>query len=82
MKINVFLRFSDNPVKSSPSSECFAVNHFCGPVVYQSHDLHSTNQDSLPDDVINVFAKNNCSFGFVTHLFAAEFKAMSGKIEH
>ena len=35
-----------------------------------------TNRDVLPDDLVSVFYKQNCQFGFATHLFGSELKAL------
>ena len=38
--------------------------------------IPETNQDILPDDLVSVFHKKTCKFGFVTHLFGAEVKSL------
>lgn len=35
-----------------------------------------TNKDVVPDDLVAVFYKHTCSFGFATHLFGSELKAL------
>lgn len=35
-----------------------------------------TNKDVVPDDLVSVFHKQSCSFGFATHLFGSELKAL------
>ena len=35
-----------------------------------------TNRDVIPDDLVLVFNKEICNFGFATHLFGNEIKAM------
>lgn len=35
-----------------------------------------TNKDVVPDDLVAVFYKSTCSFGFATHLFGSELKAL------
>lgn len=30
----------------------------------------------MPDDLVAVFHKQNCTFGFATHLFGSELKAL------
>ena len=57
----------------------FGIRHFTGRVVYHSSNFLSTNRDLLPDDIVCVFSRNNCNFGFVSYLFAAEIKASMGE---
>lgn len=52
----------------------FGIRHFAGDVVYDVSDFLSTNRDAIPDDLVIVFHKNYCTFGFATHLFGMEFK--------
>ena len=52
----------------------FGIRHFASDVVYDASDFLNTNRDAIPDDVVIVFHKNNCTFGFATHLFGMEFK--------
>ena len=54
--------------------KAFGIRHFAGDVVYDASEFLSTNRDAIPDDVVIVFHKNHCTFGFATHLFAMEFK--------
>ena len=35
-----------------------------------------TNRDVIPDDLVAIFHKQSCSFGFATHLFGTELKAL------
>lgn len=35
-----------------------------------------TNRDVIPDDLVSIFHKHSCSFGFATHLFNTELKAL------
>ena len=35
-----------------------------------------TNKDCMPDDLVSVFHKQNCSFGFASHLFGTELKVL------
>ena len=56
----------------------FGIRHFTGRVVYNASDFLSCNRDVLPDDVVCVFSRNNCNFGFVSYLFSAEIRASSG----
>lgn len=56
----------------------FGIRHFAGRVVYNADNFLQNNQDTLPDDVVSVFSKQNCNFGFVSHLFAQENKPAAG----
>ena len=38
-----------------------------------------TNRDVIPDDLISIFHKQSCNFGFATHLFGTEIKALYSK---
>ena len=35
-----------------------------------------TNRDVIPDDLVSIFHKSSCNFGFATHLFGTEIKAL------
>jgi dachs protein len=35
-----------------------------------------TNRDVIPDDLVAIFHKATCGFGFATHLFGTELKAL------
>lgn len=54
----------------------FGIQHFAGRVVYDATDFLDTNKDVVPDDLVAVFYKHNCNFGFATHLFGSELKAL------
>ncbi|XP_050538527.1 unconventional myosin-IXb isoform X2 [Daktulosphaira vitifoliae] len=54
----------------------FCIQHFAGRVVYNVTDFLETNKDVVPDDLVSVFHKGLCSFGFATHLFGSELKAL------
>lgn len=54
----------------------FGIQHFAGRVVYDASDFLDTNKDVIPDDLVAVFYKHNCNFGFATHLFGSELKAL------
>ena len=56
----------------------FGIRHFAGRVVYDADNFLQNNRDTLPDDVVAVFSKQNCNFGFVSHLFVQENKPMAG----
>ncbi|KAL6424379.1 hypothetical protein ACFW04_009870 [Cataglyphis niger] len=54
----------------------FGIQHFAGRVTYDASDFLDTNKDVVPDDLVAVFYKHTCSFGFATHLFGSELKAL------
>lgn len=54
----------------------FGIQHFAGRVVYDATDFLETNKDVIPDDLVAVFYKHHCNFGFATHLFGSELKAL------
>ncbi|XP_048526207.1 myosin-I heavy chain isoform X1 [Dendroctonus ponderosae] len=54
----------------------FGIQHFAGKVVYDAADFLDTNKDVVPDDLVAVFYKQTCNFGFATHLFGSELKAL------
>ncbi|XP_017883806.2 unconventional myosin-IXb isoform X1 [Ceratina calcarata] len=54
----------------------FGIQHFAGRVTYDASDFLDTNKDVVPDDLVAVFYKHSCSFGFATHLFGSELKAL------
>jgi len=54
----------------------FGIHHYAGRVVYDTTDFLGTNRDVIPDDLVSIFHKQSCNFGFVTHLFGTEIKAL------
>lgn len=54
----------------------FAIRHFAGCVEYDTTDFLDTNRDVVSDDLVSVFYKHTCNFGFATHLFGSELKAL------
>lgn len=54
----------------------FTIRHFAGRVEYDTTDFLDTNRDVVPDDLVSVFYKHTCNFGFATHLFGSELKAL------
>lgn len=56
----------------------FGIRHFSGRVVYDTADFLPSNRDHLPDDIMWVLSKQNCNFGFATHLFNQEIKMSRG----
>lgn len=57
-------------------SRLFGVKHFAGNVVYDASNFLETNSDIIPDDIVAVFHKSACHFGFVSHLFGLELKTL------
>lgn len=45
-------------------------------IKFSSLSGKDTNKDVVPDDLVAVFYKHTCSFGFATHLFGSELKAL------
>ncbi|KAF0300387.1 Myosin-VIIa [Amphibalanus amphitrite] len=69
----------NNPRLLDPSpgqTAAFSVQHYAGRVAYTAADFLDTNRDCVPDDLVSVFHKQNCSFGFASHLFGSELKAL------
>lgn len=60
----------------STEARLFLIQHFAGRVIYDATDFLDTNRDVVPDDLVDVFYKHNCNFGFATHLFGSELKAL------
>lgn len=54
----------------------FTIRHFAGRVEYDTTDFLDTNRDVVSDDLVSVFYKHTCNFGFATHLFGSELKAL------
>jgi len=54
----------------------FGIHHYAGKVVYDATDFLDTNRDVIPDDLVAIFHKQSCQFGFATHLFGIEIKAL------
>ena len=57
-------------------SRTFGIQHYAGQVVYEAGDFLDTNRDVIPDDLVAVFGRDVCNFGFVSHLFGNELKIM------
>lgn len=68
---------------NNPTTEqlkkCFGIKHFFGNVIYDTNDFIHSNADKLCDDIVAIFHKSTCSFGFVTHLFGAELRVLKNK---
>lgn len=58
----------------------FGIHHYAGSVVYDSSQFLETNRDVISDDIISVFARDNCQFGFATHLFGNELKSLANGV--
>ncbi|XP_011312916.1 unconventional myosin-IXb isoform X2 [Fopius arisanus] len=75
----VKVQHKQNPRLFDPRSlDCrsFGIQHFAGRVTYDASDFLDTNKDVVPDDLVAVFYKHTCNFGFATHLFGSELKAL------
>jgi hypothetical protein len=50
------------------------------PSIFSQHytlkNVTDTNRDVIPDDLVSIFHKATCGFGFATHLFGTELKAL------
>ncbi|XP_064106085.1 unconventional myosin-IXb-like isoform X2 [Macrobrachium nipponense] len=57
-------------------SRSFGIHHFASRVVYDASDFLDTNRDIISDDLVCAFHKQSCNFGFATHLFGSELKAL------
>ncbi|XP_049874409.1 unconventional myosin-IXb [Pectinophora gossypiella] len=62
-----------------PHARRFAVRHYCGEVAYDASDFLEANRDTVPDDLLAAFDSRACEFGFATHLFGAELKALAAQ---
>lgn len=60
----------------SHESKLFVIRHFAGRVEYDASDFLETNRDIISDDLVSVFYKHSCNFGFATHLFGTELRAL------
>ena len=58
-------------------SRTFGIHHYAGSVVYDSSQFLETNRDVISDDIISVFGRDQCQFGFATHLFGNELKSLA-----
>jgi dachs protein len=63
--------------KHCDQTRTFGIHHYAGPVVYDTSQFLDTNRDVIPDDLVCVFARENCQFGFASHLFGNEIKSLS-----
>ncbi|KPJ07418.1 Myosin-VIIa [Papilio machaon] len=60
-----------------PHARRFAVRHYAGEVVYDAAEFLDANRDCVPDALLAAFDSRCCEFGFATHLFGAELKALA-----
>ncbi|XP_064073394.1 unconventional myosin-IXAa isoform X2 [Vanessa tameamea] len=60
-----------------PHPRRFAVRHYAGEVTYDASDFLDANRDAVPDELLAAFDTRTCEFGFATHLFGAELKALA-----
>lgn len=76
-KIRVHHKHNSRLFDPKPSDvRLFGIQHFAGRVVYDATEFLDTNKDVVPDDLVAVFYKHHCNFGFATHLFGSELKAL------
>lgn len=54
----------------------FGIRHFVADVIYDTSHFLEANSDRLCDDIVAVFHKSHCSFGFVSHLFGSELRQL------
>ena len=45
--------------------------------MYDTTQFLETNRDVIADDIVSVFAREHCQFGFATHLFGNELKSLA-----
>ncbi|KAI8117599.1 Myosin-I heavy chain [Lucilia cuprina] len=69
-------RLEIKPTTEPNDPRMFIIRHFAGRVEYDATDFLDTNRDVVPDDLVAVFYKLTCNFGFATHLFGSELKAL------
>lgn len=69
-------RLETKKVNEPHDPRMFMIRHFAGHVEYDATDFLDTNRDVVPDDLVVVFYKYTCNFGFATHLFGSELKAI------
>ncbi|XP_038068155.1 myosin-3-like [Patiria miniata] len=56
--------------------DMFTIKHYAGDVTYNTSDFLHANRDVINDDIISIFQKHSCNFGFAGYLFAPELKAL------
>ncbi|XP_072030082.1 LOW QUALITY PROTEIN: myosin-I heavy chain-like [Amphiura filiformis] len=60
------------------NSHQFTIKHSSQNITYDAGDFLDANSDVISDDVITIFQKRSCNFGFTTHLFSQELKTLQG----
>lgn len=60
------------------TSNQFGIIHYGSRVAYDTSSFLHVNRDQVPDDVLSMFSKHSCNFGFITHLFSHELRAIAG----
>lgn len=65
-----------NTAPNGDNGRLFAIRHFAGDVTYDATNFLSANRDTVPDDIVAVFHKSSCTFGFATHLFGMQLKML------
>lgn len=83
-KINMQHKNSPRLIQNSHSDEMvskdsctFTIRHFAGPVEYDAKNFINTNRDIIADDLVSIFSKHNCNFGFASHLFGSELRVLN-----
>lgn len=78
-KIKVQHKNSERLEQGNPDAfdpRTFLIHHFAAKVDYDATHFLDTNRDIISDDLVSVFYKHTCNFGFATHLFGTELKAL------
>ncbi|CAG0898353.1 unnamed protein product, partial [Cyprideis torosa] len=73
---NVSTKHENSRLFEIVDQRTFMIKHFVGKVTYDATKFIETNRDVLPDNLVAVFHKQTCNFGFATHLFGSELKAL------
>ncbi|XP_071494240.1 unconventional myosin-X-like [Diadema antillarum] len=64
----------------SENRHLFTITHTSGEVRYSAADFLERSRDVISDDVVAIFRRKGCNFGFATHLFAQELKLVQGNV--
>ncbi|XP_026464689.1 unconventional myosin-IXb [Ctenocephalides felis] len=76
-KVKVQHKQNDRLFEPKPlEPRLFGIQHFAGKVIYDATDFLDINKDVVPDDLVATFHKHTCDFGFASHLFGSELKAL------
>ena len=62
--------------KHCDMTRTFGIHHYAGSVVYDTSSFLDTNRDVITDDLVSVFSRESCNFGFASHLFGNEIKSL------